>query len=671
MPRSGCSGVVNASLTRNGNLCFRPRARSPTGGNGPLHKAHRVLSFCVACVAAAGLAVAPVTAFEIFGITLFEDPNAVDADVVIADPQPYTVQFTLTGASEAEGQLRNASALVADADQPASGAAGLLAKARGDYRRLVAALYNEGYYGGVVSIRVGGQEASTLAPDVQLPDPVDVAITVSAGPLFRFSSVNVANAAPATSDPFDQVPQPMTRGFARGEIAKSSVILQAEQLALRAWRQQGYAKAAIAGRDVVADHASSTVDVTINVDPGRLAAFGAVSVSGTDRMDPDFVRRQTGLAVGEEYDPDTLDRAQKRLDRLEVFRSARLEAAEDIGSDGLLPYELIVQELPGARFGVGASYSSIDGLGVEGYHLWRNLFGQAERLRLDARVASIAYPVETEQFDYFFGGTFTKPGVITPDTDLVAVLSAERTVYPKYTEIAAEGQVGLTHFLSDDITLEAGVVVRRSRIDDSFGTRDFTTAGVYGGATLDFRNDRVDASSGWYAQARLEPFYELRFANAGVRATVEGRTYFGFAEEDRFVLADRAKVGALLGPSLAETPPDKLFFAGGGGSVRGYGYKSIGVDDGAGNVTGGRYVLEASLEARARINETFGIVGFLDGGYVAADVFPGIEDLRIGAGAGLRYYTGLGPLRLDVAIPLNKKPGDANYAVYVGIGQAF
>ena len=625
------------------------------------------------CVAAAGfgMAATPVAAFEIFGIRLFEDPNAVDADAVIADPQPYQVTVTVNGEDAIATVVRNASALLADENKPASGAAGLLAKARGDYRRIVAALYGEGYYGGVVSILVGGQEAAKLAPDVDLPDPVGVAINVQPGPLFRFNSVSILNTAPLTSDPDDFVAPPASRGFARGEIARSGSIVRAEALALEAWRQQGFAKAVIASRDVVADHASSTVDVTITVNPGREAAFGAVTVSGTERMDPEFVRRQTGLAVGEEFDPDSVTRAQKRLDRLEVFRAARLEAAESIGVDGLLPYNLIVQELPGARFGVGANYSSIDGLGVEAFHLWRNLFGQAERLRLDARVASIAYPVDTAQFDYFFGGTFTKPGVFTPDTDLVAAISAERTVYPSYTETSALGKLGLTHMYSDEITFEGGASLGRSRFDDKFGRRDFTTAGVYAGATLDYRDDRVDARSGWYAKASLEPFYEFRFANAGAKVTAEGRTYFGFGEDEPFVLAGRIKAGAVFGPSLAEISPDKLFFAGGGGSVRGYGFKSIGVNDGAGNVTGGRYLLEASLEARAKVTDTIGVVGFIDGGYVAADVFPGLEDLRLGAGAGVRYYTGLGPLRLDVAIPLNKKPGDSDYAVYVGIGQAF
>jgi translocation and assembly module TamA len=623
------------------------------------------------CVALAGFGMmaAPVAAFELFGVKFFEDES--DADAVIADPQLYNVTVTVNATGPLENVVRNASALVADQNEPASGAAGLLAKARGDYRRIITALFDQGHYGGTVSIRVGGAEAATLAPDTRLPDPVDVAIVVDPGPLFHFNRISLINQAAATDDPDDQVDPPSSIGLGTGEIARSSVILRAEQLAIEAWRQLGYAKAEIASRDVVADHATQLVDVTITVNPGRHAAFGEVTVTGTERMDPEFVRRQTGLTVGEEFDPDAVALAQRRLDRLEVFRAARLQAADSIGADGLLPYELIVQELPGRRFGVGANYSTVDGLGLEAFHLWRNLFGQAERLRLDARVASIAYPIDTAKFDYFFGGTFTKPGIITPDTDLVAAVSAERTIYPTYSETAAAGRVGFTHVLSEEISLEGGAQFRINRVDDVFGTRDFKTVGLYAGAVLDFRNDSVDATQGWYGAVNLEPFYELNYGNAAARLTVEGRTYFGFGENDPFVLAGRLKAGAVLGPELSEIPPDKLFFAGGGGSVRGFGFKSIGVDNGAGVITGGRYLLEGSLEARARVTQDIGVVGFVDGGYVAADVFPALTDLRVGAGVGIRYHTGLGPLRLDIAVPVNKKPNDPDYAIYVGIGQAF
>lgn len=614
------------------------------------------------------MVMAPAHGFELFGMKFFEDETEAD---VIVDPQPYFVTFSSSEGGAVESAARNASSLLADEAEPASGAAGLIAKARGDYRRIIAALYNEGHYGAAVSIRIGGVEAANIAPDVNLPDPVDVTIAVSAGPLFTFNSVAIANQAPPTNDPDDQVELPVLRGYGAGQMARSSVILAAEQLAVQAWQQQGHAKAEIVGRDVVADHAARTVDVTITVNPGPLAAFGPVTVSGTTAMNPDFVAQQTGLVVGEEYDPDELERAQKRLDRLEVFKAARFEAAQNVGADGLLPYNLIVDELPGRRFGVGASFSTVDGLALEGFHLWRNLFGQAERLRLDARVASIAFPIDTAQFDYYFGGTFTKPGFLTPDTDLVAAISAERTLYPTYTETSAEARLGLTHYFSDEITVNGGVSYERARFDDSFGTRDFSTIGLYAGAIYDGRDSTVDPTEGLYLAGTVEPYYDFGFENTGARLTAEARTYFGFSENDQFVLAGRIKAGALLGPDLSEISPNKLFFAGGGGSVRGYGYKSIGVVNAAGQVTGGRYLLEASIEARAKVTQDIGVVGFLDGGYVAADTFPGLEDLRLGAGLGLRYYTGLGPLRLDVAVPLNKRAGDPDYAIYAGIGQAF
>ena len=624
---------------------------------------------CIGLAMAVGAV--PVAAFELFGIKFFEDQAEEDAEAVIVDPQPYFVTFTSSEGGAVEAALRNASALLADEAEPASGAAGLIAKARGDYRRLLAALYGEGHYGGAVSIRIGGQEAANLAPDVELPDPVDVTIAVTTGPLFRFANVGIANQAPPTADPHDQVDLPILRGYGAGEIARSAVILRAEQLALEAWRQQGHAKAEIVSREVVADHATNTVDALITVNPGPRAAFGPVRVTGTTAMNPDFVAQQTGLVVGQEYDPDELERAQKRLDRLEVFRAARLQAADSIGADGLLPYDLIVEELPGRRFGVGATYSTVDGLGLEGYHLWRNLFGQAERLRLDARIASIGWPIDTAQFDYFVGGTFTKPGFYHPDVDLVATVSAERTIYPQYTETSAGGRVGLNWFFSDQITFEGGASFEVARFDDDFGTRDFQTAGLFAGVVYDGRDSTVDPTEGWYASANLEPYFDLLGGAPGARLVVEGRTYFGFGEDDPFVLAGRLKAGAVLGPDLIDIPPDKLFFAGGGGSVRGYAFKSIGVDDGMGNITGGRYLLEASLEARAKVTEDIGVVGFVDGGYVAADTFPGLDDLRLGAGLGLRYYTGLGPLRLDVAVPLNRKAGDPDYAIYAGIGQAF
>jgi translocation and assembly module TamA len=610
-------------------------------------------------------------AFEFLGIKFFEDQSEVDAEAVIADPQPYTAELATSATDGLDATIRNASSLLGGQSEPASGAAGLLARARADYKRILGALYNEGYYGGTINILIGGREAANIPPDATLPKPVDVQLRVDPGPLFHFGRIGIANAAPAARAADDEVELPKSIGFATGEVAKSSLIVRAESLAVEAWQQLGYAEAKVADRQVVADHKTNTVDITIMVQPGRRAIIGSVGVSGTDRMDPDFVAQQTGLVAGAEYDPDDIKRAQKRLSRLDVFRAMRVEAATAIGSDGVLPIAVTVEEQAQRRFGAGASYSSVDGVGLEAFHLWRNLFGRAERLRLDAKVAGINFPIETAQFDYAFGGTFTKPGFLNPDNDLVAAISAERTVLPAYTETSATASAGLTQYLTNDITLDGRLYYERSQFEDDFGTRDFSIAGLTAGAVWDARDNAQDAHEGFYLAATVEPFYEIDYGYLAFKATAEARGYWNLMNDGKLVLAARGKLGALLGPALDELPPDRLFFAGGGGSVRGYAYRGIGVNNPDGTVTGGRYLLEASAEARYKITDEWGAVAFLDGGYVAADSFPSLDQLRIGAGVGVRYYTSLGPLRADLAFPLNKQSGDPDYALYVGIGQSF
>jgi len=631
------------------------------------------------------VALSPAAAFEIFGIRLWGEEKKDDADAVIADPKHYKVNVVITGStrnhdgseSDVKETVEGASNLVADEDKPASGAAGLLAKARGDYRRILAALYGDGRYGGTISIKVNGREASDIPPDADIPDNASVQISVDPGPQFLFAHTSIERLAPPPVDRKDVVALPQDEGFKPGEVARSAAILKAELLAVDGWRQQGFAKAKTTERDVTADHSNDTVDVDIKVDPGRRAYYGPLMVRGTERMDPEFVARQTGLKPGQEYDPDDIERAKKRLSRLEVFRAATITEADAIEPDGTLPMTLTVQERPLRRFGVGGSYSTLDGAGVEAYWLHRNLFGKAERLRFDAKVSGIG-STDDNSFDpanysYLAGVTFTKPGVFTPDTDFVTSLVAEREVLDAYTRTAVTGKAGFTHIFNDELTGRIFANASRARFDDDFfGKRDFLTIGLLGGLTYDSRNNPADATTGYFLEGVVEPFYELEYGNFATRLTAEGRTYYGFGEDDRVVLAGRLKLGALAGASIAELPPDKLFFAGGGGSVRGYGYRNIGVVTSTGDVIGGRSLVETSGEVRVRVTQSIGVVGFVDAGFVGEDTFPDFsQEMRVGVGGGLRYQTGLGPIRFDVAVPMNRRSGDPSVAFYVGIGQAF
>jgi translocation and assembly module TamA len=218
--------------------------------------------------------------------------------------------------------------------------------------------------------------------------------------------------------------------------------------------------------------------------------------------------------------------------------------------------------------------------------------------------------------------------------------------------------------------------VTRSRVRDDFGVRRFLTFGPEVAVQYDRRDDSVDPTEGYMLLAQARPFYEAEFGNFALRGSVEGRAYYAIDEDRRFVLAGRTRVGSYIGPSIEESPPDQLFFAGGGGSVRGYEFRSIGVTttfvDGEEIVTGGRSLAEGSAEIRTRFGDNWGAVGFVDAGYVAADsTLSGGSDVQIGAGLGVRYFTGFGPLRVDVAVPIDPRPQDSSVAVYIGLGQAF
>ena len=637
-------------------------------------------------------------AARLFGVCVLPPCDPVEAeDDGLIDPLAYEADLTFLGgedAADAEAAARGASDLLRRDDDPAPGASGLIARARGDYRRILAALYNEGYYGPTISILIGGEEATALEPDANLADGVAVEVIVEPGPAFTFGRTEIRDRAPRPLDRRDDVDLPEDEGFVAGERARASTVRNARRLSVEAWRQQGYAKAEIGAREVVADHPERQLDVLLDVDPGRRAVYGDVSVRGTTRMIPSFVAGQTGLTPGEEYDPDDLDRARDRLTRLRVFRTIRLIEDEEIGPDGMLPIEVVVDERPLRRVGVGATFSTVDGLGAETFFLHRNLFGRAERLRLEAEVAGIGTDgTDVRDFDYAFGASLVLPGRFTPDTDVTLNARAQRQVLDNYTETSVDAAAGLEHIFTPELTGRLAVAASRSRFEDDLGTRDFTALGLVGGLTYDTRDDELDATEGFYVDADLSPYYEFEFGNAAVRGDVEARTYLGFGDEDTVVLAGRALVGATVGGSIAETAPDRLYFAGGGGSVRGYEFQSIGVagrrperladgtirrrPDGTivfeDIVTGGLSLIEGSLELRGRrlFGTNFGAAVFADAGIVSADQFADFGDVRIGVGAGLRYHTGLGPIRLDVAVPLDPRDTDNGYGIYVGLGQAF
>lgn len=619
-------------------------------------------------------------ALELFGRCLFGDCKQSGSvnGIALSDPLEYDLVFKVEDEAEVSVQraAEGASQLYLGQKSPVSGETGLLAAAKGDYRRILAALYNQGHYGPTISITIDGQQAANLSPGARFSERPQVLVAVESGPKYNFARADIINAAPPPTNVDDEVRELDELDFESGRGASASKVRRAGELQVLAWREQGYPKARVAERKAQALHASRQLNVAIRMDPGPKAAFGAVSVSGTERMDPAFVAYMTGLVPGEEYDPDTLARARRRLERMGVFSLQRFQEADQVTSAGLLPINVLVKERKQRRIGVGTTLSSIDGAGVEAFWLHRNLFGKAESLRLSGQVGGIGSGAEFEkldELDYKLDATFTKPGLLDPDTDLVLNGFVQQTYNDTFSELSGGASAKLNRYITERLTVSAAAFGEYGEFEDAFGKRQFGTIGLDGDVKYDLRDDVLDPTRGIYLATNLRPFYEWEFGNSGLRTEAEARGYVSIGKDrGRTVLAARAKVGSLLGSGLDEAPVDQLFLAGGGGSVRGFGFKNIGTNLGNGEIAGGKSLLEGSVELRQRIGENFGAVVFADVGTVGRDFFSNFDDdIKYSIGAGVRYYTGLGPIRVDVAVPLNPGNDDPSFGIYAGIGHSF
>ncbi|QHQ36617.1 autotransporter assembly complex protein TamA [Algicella marina] len=615
---------------------------------------------------------APASAFELFGFRIFEGDAENDDRVEILNPLSYTAEPDIrTSDKGLRNNLLSSSDVYQRRDMPASGSAGLIVTAKADYRRLLATLYTEGFYSGAINIRINGQEAGNLSNTTQLAEPVQVTISVDPGPEYRFGETRFENRPPKFSlgenAPLDAV----RRDFIAGETARADVIDEVGNEAVDAWRRAGFPLAKVSDRSVIADHPGRRVDATITLDPGRQAAFTQLGVRGTEQVSPRFVRYMAGIERGDPFTPEAIKKARDRLTRLGIFNSVRIAEGEVIRDNGLLPVVAELRDRKPRRIGVGATLSTLDGLGLEAFWLHRNVLGRAERLRFDAAVGGIGNVTEPEDYDYLASVSYRIPGVFNPDTDLELGGSVEQNVYDLYRERSVSIYGGFRRIFTDRLDGSLFFETSYSRVEDDTGTREFLTLSAPAELTFDKRDDPSDATRGYYLSGSLTPFYEVEYDSAAVQGTLDARGYISFGAERGTVLAGRIGLGTVLGGELRDLPPDMLFFAGGGGSVRGYTYKSIGTEV-DGDTLGGRSLLDFSAEIRQKITTNIGVVGFLDGGYVTDDTLPfsGVDPL-LGAGLGLRYRTGLGPLRLDVGTPLNGRSGDPTVAFYIGLGQAF
>ena len=576
-----------------------------------------------------------------------------------------TISFDVTGESDVlSAALKDASLVAAldPADDPAP--QDYVAAARADYRRLLTALYSRGYYGGTISILVNGLEATNIAP-LDAPSAIStVTYAVNPGPRFTFGKAEITPIPAGTL---------MPESFATGEIARSGAIKEAVSTSIDAWRDAGYAKAAAAGQQITARHNDNVLDVAVQIANGPQLTFGELTITGNKDVRSTRIAKIAGLPVGQIYSPQDLLNAERRLRKTGAFDSVTAVESDTIGPNNTLPIELKIVESRPRRIGAGIEYSSIEGLKLSSYWLHRNFLGGAEQFRVGGEVSGIGG--ETGGVDYSLSASLERPAVYGADTDLYTRIELGRTDEPSYLIDFAALEFGLTRPIGDDIIASAGIGYLGAREVSDIGTRTFHIFSLPLGAEVERRDVPTDAKSGYYINAEVTPFVEVGAGSFASRIYMDARAYRTFGEAQNLTFAARTQIGSVFGGDIENTPDDFLFYSGGGGTVRGQSYDSLSVErtyEGETYTTGGSSFVGAQVEARYSVTSKIGVVGFYDFGQITSgEGWSGDTQWHAGAGIGVRYNTGIGPIRLDVATPASGDNVGKNVQVYIGIGQSF
>ncbi|MEZ5666177.1 MAG: autotransporter assembly complex family protein [Alphaproteobacteria bacterium] len=555
--------------------------------------------------------------------------------------------------------LRQASELVALQDRVPQTDSALQSRIDTDRERMARVLRAEGYYDGTVDI--------AAAPPAGEDGTRQVTVTVNAGQRYGLRSFAIDNAyPPGTAFPIAVALDDI--GIAIGDPATGEAIVGGQDRLVGVLADRGRPLAQVVDRMVVADHAAHAVDVTLTVDAGPEATFGPVAIEGLDAVEAALIRQRIGWREGEPYDQAAVDETRTTLAQLDVFGAVSIEPATDwVDADGRLPMLVRVTERAHRTIGGGLSYATSEGAGGQVYWQHRNLFGQAERLEL--RLAGTQRLVELAA-EYRDNALLADPRYT-----VTAGITLDRERREGYSRRSLEAATGIAYALDDEITLSGGVRLAAREVDEEERGRDrFTLVGLPLALDYDLRDDAFNPTEGGLTRLTVEPLYIAPDPSLfALRASLRQTGYWAPLGDDGVVLAGWAEVGSIVGVARDTMPADERFYVGGGGSVRGYAYQFAGDIDDDGDPLGGQSMAAVGAEARFRFLEDFGAVLFIEGGRSFADSVPTFDrPLLWGAGAGARYFTDFGPLRLDVAVPLNRRAGvDDGFQLYISFGQAF
>lgn len=603
---------------------------------------------------------APLTPLPVFDVT----PAPAGTQQAASDQPPAVSYRLLVEGFEGTGlgdRFRDLSALE-DGDGSAETAAMIEARAQADEELALRLLHSRGYFDASVT-------SAMERPSGPRNEPMRAVITVTPGKQYALGDIAIRS--PPVQPPGlirDALP------LETGNPIIAERVLAAEANISLILPQQGYPFVELGDRDIALDPAILTGDYTLPVEPGPRGSFGDIVTEGDLAFGADHVATIARFDEGELYDSRKVDDLRKALVATNLFSSIGVQPVQTgrKAPDGTEYVDLrVLQEAgPTRTLAADAGYGTGQGFRVGGSWTHRNLFPPEGALILGAVAGT------QEQG---LSATFRRSNAGRRDRTVQAGLELLHEDYKSYSAYTAalRGSISRssTPIFQKRWTWSYGFELLASdqtTVNETTGDTKRLTyliGALPGELGYDTSDDLLDPRNGLRARLRLSPEASLQGGvTPYVRGTLDLSGYYGVSDD--LVIAARTRLGSIIGSDRADIAPSRRLYAGGGGSVRGFGYHELGPRDIDNDPLGGRSVNEFALEARYRFGN-FGIVPFVDAGQVYRSSYPQFSDIRFGVGIGGRYYTNFGPVRVDVAVPINRRPGESRYTLYIGIGQAF
>ncbi|HEX7872831.1 MAG TPA: BamA/TamA family outer membrane protein [Sphingobium sp.] len=616
----------------------------------------------------------PLTPLQAFDVEPFDDSRYTEAD----DSKPATVRYTyrlegLDGIADAskvapvkaadiKGAFDGLSALKDGKGSAANGAM-INARMTEDQKLLTDILSGQGYFD--ASVR-----GSLQLPEQRSKDAITVILETVPGP--RYALGAIAFDAPAVV-PADLI----SRSFVpkSGEPIVAERILAAEANIAVVLPRNGYPFAKVGQRDIALDGATRTGDYTLPVDTGPLSSFGDISVGGKKPVfEPDHIATLARFKKGDLYDSRKVDDLRQALVATGLFSTVAVEPKPSgmPAGDGTDYATLLVQQEAGPPRTISgqAGYGTGQGFKVEGSWTHRNMF-PPEGALIGTAVAGTQ--------EQGAGVTFRRSNAGKRDRTVELGFDALHSSFDAYEaftgRLAGRVSYDSTPIWQKRLTYSYGFeLIGTNEQDYDFAAaerrrRTFYVLALPGQVTFDTSDSLLNPTKGFRLSAKISPEGSL-----GSGGQIYGRGLFEatgyYPVSDGIVLAGRTRVGTIQGAAREQIAPSRRYYAGGGGSVRGFGYQELGPKDPDARPIGGRSLVEAAAEVRYRFGD-YGVVGFVDGGQVYTSSLPRFTDWRFGVGVGGRFYTNFGPMRLDIATPIARKEGESRVSIYISIGQAF